>query len=102
VTTPDATLPSNNFLKPDMPLVPTTIKSIFLSSAYSTIAATTDFSVAMIFVEILIASDLSNLPLILSNHLLASCSIFSLSFGGTTPNIPEACPNFTSGSMTCI
>jgi hypothetical protein len=60
VTTPDAILPSNNFLKPDMPLVPTTIKSIFLSSAYSTIAATADFSVAMIFVEILIASNLSN------------------------------------------
>jgi hypothetical protein len=73
VTKPDATLPSNNFLKPDMPLVRTTIKSIFLSSAYSTLAATIDLSVAMIFVEILIASDLTNLSLILSNDLLASC-----------------------------
>jgi hypothetical protein len=29
ITTVEATLPSNNFLKPDLPLLPTTIKSIF-------------------------------------------------------------------------
>jgi hypothetical protein len=37
VTTEDAILPSNNFLNPDLPLVPITIKSILFSSAYSNI-----------------------------------------------------------------
>ena len=37
VITEEAILPSNNFLNPVLPLVPTTIKSIFFSSAYSNI-----------------------------------------------------------------
>ena len=42
VTTPDATLPTNNFLKPVRPLDPITNTSIFSRSAYSTIAPTID------------------------------------------------------------
>ena len=40
----ESVLPNNIFFIPDMPLVPTTIKSILCSSAYSTIDFTTDVS----------------------------------------------------------
>lgn len=42
VTIPVAILPSNNFLNPDLPFVPTTVRSIFSFSAYSTILPTTE------------------------------------------------------------
>ena len=45
VITPEATLPSNIFLNPDLPLVPVIIKSTFLFLAYSTIADTIDVAV---------------------------------------------------------
>jgi hypothetical protein len=41
-TTPSATLPSNNFLNPVLPLVPNIIKSIFSLSANPTISPTID------------------------------------------------------------
>ncbi|MGA7009788.1 MAG: hypothetical protein WB612_08620, partial [Nitrososphaeraceae archaeon] len=42
VTTPDAVLPRSNLLNPDIPIVPMTIRSISLFSAYSIIALTTE------------------------------------------------------------
>src|SRR5215469_16907328 len=42
VTIPDAVLPNNNLLKPDLPLVPTKIKSKFSRSVYCTILSVTE------------------------------------------------------------
>src|ERR671910_1735097 len=54
VTTPEAVLPNSNFLTPDLPLVPITIKSIFSCSAYCIISPYTAISVTITFVNNLI------------------------------------------------
>ena len=51
-----ATLPSNSFFKPDLPLVPTTIKSIFSQSAWLTIVLTTDFFLVQEFLHLTVCS----------------------------------------------
>src|SRR5215471_17897089 len=43
VTTCDATLPSNNLLNPDLPLVPITIRSMLFSSAKSSMPPAISF-----------------------------------------------------------
>jgi len=89
----EATLPSNNFLKSDLPLVPTTIKSIFLFSAYSTIPLG-------IFTEIIISVFilyfLFPLSLTLFKNLWACLFICITSCGMSAGQIKS-----TSTCMTC-